>query len=121
MDINLLNIVPVILFFVSFFGLITGSNIIKSIAFILLMQSAAVMAWIVSGSGFGRVPPIILDAQYLDTTAIADPLPQALMITAIVIGVAVVAVNIVMLNSLIRKYGTAEWKDIDDLARENKD
>ena len=116
----MLNIIPVILFFASFFGLITGKNIIKSIAFILLMQSAVVMAWLVSGSRFGRVPPIIRDVEYLDPSAIADPLPQALMITAIIIGVAVVAVNIVMLNSLLRKYGTAEWKDVDKLARESE-
>ena len=121
MDVNILNIIPAILFFVSFFGLITGKNIIKSIVFILLLQSSVVMAWLVWGSEFGRTPPIIQDAQYLDVSAIADPLPQALMITAIVIGIAVVAVNIVMLNSLLRKYGTAEWKDIDELARENRD
>ena len=122
MDISLLNIIPAILFFISFFGLIIGKNIIKSIACILLMQSAVVMAWIVSGSRLGSAPPIIRDIQYLDNpAAIADPLPQALMITAIIIGVAVVAVNIVMLNSLLRKYNTAEWEKIDKLARESED
>lgn len=121
-DINVLNIAPIALFFISFFGLITGKDIIKSIVFILLMQTAVVMAWLVSGSRSGSLPPIIYDIGYLDNPgAIADPLPQALMITAIVVGIAVTAINIVMLNSLLRKYKTAEWSEIHELARNNYD
>lgn len=121
MNIDMLNVIPLILFFISFFGLITGRNIIKSIVYILLMQTSVVMAWLIAGSRLGTVPPIIHDIEHLDPGVIADPLPQALMITAIIIGVAVMAVNIVMLNFLLRKYSSAEWKVVSRLARENED
>jgi multicomponent Na+:H+ antiporter subunit C len=39
----------------------------------------------------------------------ADPLPQALVITAIVIGISVTAVALVMFITLYHKYGTTNW------------
>ena len=117
MDINILSIAPVALFFLSLFGLIISKNIIKSIVLILVMQTAVAMAWLVTGSMLGTRPPIIYDLAFLENpAAIADPLPQALMITAIVVGIAVTATNIVMINSLLRKYNTAEWSEIHELA-----
>lgn len=39
----------------------------------------------------------------------SDPLPQSLVITAIIIGVAVSAVILTMLISLYRQYKTTDW------------
>ena len=122
MDINILDFFPIVLFFISFFGLITSKNVIKTIVFILLLQTAVIMFWLGLGARYGIMPPIIYDAAHLDNLyAIADPLPQALMITAIIIGISVTAVNLVMLNTLIRKYNTSEWKTLRDLARKDED
>ena len=118
MDIHIFDIFPILLFFISFYGLITTSNIIKTIVFIMLMQTSVIMFWLGVGSRLGAVPPIIgdvADLQYTDT--IADPLPQALMLTAIIIGIAVTAININMLNALFRKYKTVNWKAMHNLVR----
>lgn len=122
MDIDILDIFTILLFFISFFGLITCENIIKSIVFSLLLQTAVVMAWLVIGARIGSGAPIITDLSYLDNLeAFADPLPQALMITAIVIGVSVTAINITMLNSLLRKYRTGDWRAMRDLVHESEE
>jgi len=122
MDIHILEIVPILLFFISFFGLISSDNIIKSIVLVMLMQTAVIMFWLGVGARHGNLPPIFEDVNYItDPGAIADPLPQALMLTAIIIGIAVTAIIITLLNALFRKYGTVEWsvmqeetaKDID--------
>jgi multicomponent Na+:H+ antiporter subunit C len=42
----------------------------------------------------------------------ADPLPQALMITAIVIGVSVTAVALTMFITMYHIYGTTNWGKI---------
>ena len=119
MDIHIFDIFPILLFFISFYGLITTSNIIKTIVFIMLMQTAVIMFWLGVGARLGAVPPIIGDIAYLEyTDAIADPLPQALMLTAIIIGIAVTAINITMLNALFKKYKTVNWKAMHDLIRE---
>ena len=114
MDINIREIFPIVLFFISFFGLITAKNVIKSIVFIMVMQTSVIMFWLVQGARFGTSPPIVDNIENMDIGAIADPLPQALMLTAIIIGISVMAVNITMLNTLYRKHKTADWKAIKE-------
>jgi len=117
------NLIPdifaVLLFFISFFGLLTSRSIIKSIIFTILMQTAVIMFWIFLSARYGRVPPIIHDVTLLyEMTYIADPFPQALMLTAIIIGISVTAINITMLNTLFRRYKTSDWNAMAKDARE---
>ena len=119
--IDVLDIFAVALFFISFFGLITSRNIIKTIIFILTMQTAVIMFWLGLGARLGTIPPIFEYYGYVeDLSAVADPLPQALMLTAIIIGIAVTAINITLLNALFRKYKTVEWKAMEDVAFEDE-
>jgi len=116
MGIHLFDFFPILLFFISFYGMITTSNIIKSIVFIMLMQTAVIMFWLGVGARYGVVPPIIGDIAYLEyADVIADPLPQALMLTAIIIGIAVTAINITMLNALFKKHKTVNWAAMKDM------
>ena len=122
MDLHVLDIFPALMFFISFFGLISSENIIKSIVFILMLTTSVVLFWLGIGARLGTRPPIIYDMAYLEyLDDVADPLPQALMLTAIIIGISVITVAITMLNSLIRKYHVAEWQPMRELAREHED
>ena len=121
LDIHLFDIFPILLFFISFYGLITTSNIIKSIVFIMMMQTSVIMFWLGVGSRQGVFPPIIGDIAYLEhPEIIADPLPQALMLTAIIIGISVTAINITMLNALFKKYKTVNWGALRGLVGEEE-
>lgn len=106
MDENIVEIISLAVVFISFYGLITTSNIIKSIVFITLMETAVIMFFLGIGYHSGILAPIGMD---LDPVFVADPLPQAFMITAVVIGLCGTAVNIIMFITLYRKYGTANW------------
>ena len=105
----------VLVFFLSLLGLITSPGVIKSIVCIVIMQTSIVLFWLVIGARSGNLPPIISEpSELVDPGYYADPLPQALMITAIVIGISVTAVMITMLNNLVRKYKTAEWDSLKE-------
>lgn len=93
-------------FFISFYGLLTTTNIIKSIVFINVMETAVIMFFLGISYQSGILPPI---GTILDHSTVADPLPQAFMITAVVIGLCGTAVNIVMFVTAFRQYGTANW------------
>ena len=104
---NILEILTLALFFISFYGLITSRKMIKSVVFSMLMQTAVIVFFLGLGFRIGIRPPI---GDYFETLEyVADPLPQALMITAIVIGIAVVTISITMLMSLFRSYKTTDW------------
>ena len=97
------------MFFVSFYGLISSKNIVKSIVSIGLMEMAVIMFLISIGFKDGMKPPIGKNLDAAAQTGIADPLPQALLLTAIIIGITVTAVNIVFFVSLCRQYKTTDW------------
>jgi len=103
------------LFFISFYGLITSRNIIKSVISIGLMEIAVVMFLLSIGYFEGIRPPI---GENLNNTA--DPLPQAMVITAIVIGITVTAVNLTMLISLYRQDKSTDWDIVKDIAKNYK-
>jgi len=102
------EIVSILVFFIGLYGLIAKRNIIKSIISIGIMDTAVILYFISCSFKEGRLPPIgdILPQEMV------DPLPQALMITAIVIGVGVTAVALTMYIHLYRKYGTDNWKKV---------
>lgn len=117
MNLHIFDIFPILLFFISFFGLITTVNIVKSIVLTVLMQTAVIMFWLGLAARLGTVPPIFEYYAYVtDLNEVADPLPQALMLTAIIIGIAVTAINITLLNSLFRKYRTVKWDEMSEAA-----
>jgi len=68
----------------------------------------------------GILPPIGLGLEN-NLHGIADPLPQALMITAIIIGLAVTAIDFTMIIHLVRKYKSTDWKDVKALSMESLD
>ena len=104
MNIPVAELFSVVVFFIAYYGLITSKNIIKSIASITLMEVAVVVFFLSLGYMDGIKPPIGLNMEN-----VADPLPQALVITAIVIGLTVSAVNLTMLISLCRQSKTTDW------------
>jgi len=106
-NINIVEIAAIAMFFIGFYGLITKKNIIKSIAAIIVIEIAVVVFYLSLNFRPGVSPPI--GTELLN---VADPLPQALVITAIIIGVTVSAVNLTMLVSLYRQSGTTDWDTV---------
>ena len=103
----------ILMFFIGFFGLVTANDSLKSIIFTVLMDAGVIMFWVTFGFTEGIVPPIGENiADYLDVLPLADPVPQALMITAIIIGMAVTAINLIMIITLTRKYKSTMWADL---------
>ena len=115
----LIEFFSIILFFVGLFGLIVSSNAIKSIIYMTVLNSAVITFWIAIGSRHNRVPPIMDPALGMEQIYyMADPVPQALMITAIVIGFSVTAINIIMMNTTYKRYKTSDWGTLFKMARE---
>ena len=113
MKIEILELVVVTVFFISFYGLITGKNAKKTIICISMMEIAVIMFFLSIGHERGVLPPIGPNPENA-----ADPLPQALMITAIVIGLALTAVNLTMLISLCRQSKSTDWDIIQKKSME---
>lgn len=100
------EVVSIILFFIGVFGLVARRNIIKSIISIVIMEVAVILFFLTINFTPDSVPPIGTEA----VTHFADPLPQAIMITAIIIGVGTTAVALTLFITLHHRYGTTNWE-----------
>jgi multisubunit Na+/H+ antiporter MnhC subunit len=80
------------LFFIGLFGLLSYKHIIKTFMSIAIMEISIFLLFI--GLTFKRdsVAPII-DSTHLDVSIMNDPIPHAMILTAIVIGMAVLALG----------------------------
>jgi multicomponent Na+:H+ antiporter subunit C len=98
--------VALILFFIGFYGLMARKNIIKTIISFGIIQAAIILYFLNINWTVDANPPIGMLSQ------MSDPLPQALMITAVVIGISSTAVGLTMFISLYHHYGTTNWEKI---------
>lgn len=77
----------------------------------LLTNAVNLLIFTSAGLTRGR-PPLIPGDLSLPETAPADPLPQALILTAIVIGFSIIAFALVLANRVYRTVGT---DDLDQM------
>ena len=112
-------IIAFLLFFIGIYGLIARRNIVKSIISFAVMQSAIILYFLSAHHQNGAIPPMLEAGAALP--AMADPLPQALMIASIVIGVSITAVGLTMFMSLYYHYGTTNWKKVALKRKEEKE
>lgn len=101
--------ISILLFFLGVYGLIARRNIVKSIISLGIMQMATILYFISANVEPGSIPPI---GQLPVDAMVADPLPQALMITDIVIGVGVTAAGLTMFIHLYHRYGSTNWMKV---------
>jgi multicomponent Na+:H+ antiporter subunit C len=79
-------------------------NIIKKIIGLSLLNSAIVLLFILEASRIGDQAPILVG----QGRNIVDPVPQALMLTAIVIGVCVTSLSLAMAVRLYKTTGSLD-------------
>lgn len=91
-----------LLFLTGFWGILEKKNIIKKIFGLTLINSAAVLLFVLGGSETGKHTPIMEKG----IVQIVDPVPQALMLTAIVIGVCVTALALALAYRLYKASGS---------------
>ncbi len=99
------------LFLVGLWGVVVKANLVKKVMSLTIANSAIVFFFVYQGSRSGTTAPITgTDA------AMVDPMPQALMLTAIVVGICVVTLALVLVYRLYQRFGTLDMKAIEKKA-----
>ena len=109
----ILFILCFVLFMVGLYGVIVKRNLIKIIIGVAIMEYSVNMFLILIGYVKGGTAPII--SKGFENGPFVDPLPQALVLTAIVIGLATTALLLSIAIRLYRKYGTFDIRKINSL------
>ena len=102
-----------LLFLVGLYGLITQRNLIKIAISMSIMEFSTFLFFALIGYIKDGVAPIVNPAE--PDKIYVDPLPQALVLTAIVIGLATTAMLMAVIIRLYRKYKTFDIREINNL------
>ena len=102
-----------VLFLVGLYGVITRRNLIKIVISLSVMEFSIFLLLAMIGYIDNGVAPIIITDSM--SQIYVDPLPQAMVLTAIVIGLATTALLLAIAIRLFRKYGTFDIREIKNL------
>jgi multicomponent Na+:H+ antiporter subunit C len=96
--------------------LVAKKNIVKKVIGVVIMDYAVNLYLIIVGYKRGGVAPIVEPGMSANTLErFVDPLPQALVLTSIVIGLGVLALMVSMCIRLYEKHGTFDMSQISKL------
>lgn len=102
-----------VLFAIGLYGILRKRNLIKIIIGIMIAEYAVNLFFVLVGYRMdGRAPIFSPNEEILN---MVDPLPQALVLTAIVIGLAVTAMTVALAIRIYEKYGTFDITKIRKL------
>lgn len=109
----MIGIVALILILVGFYGLLTNRHIIKMLVAVNVIEIGINLFIISIGYGENRLAPILTAVNPSAGLGFVDPLPQALVLTAIVIGVGTTALGLAIARSIYSKYGTYDLTELE--------
>ncbi len=102
-----------VLFSLGIYCILRKRNIIKIIIGIIIMEYAVNLFFILIAYRMGGRAPILSEGANIQN--MVDPLPQALVLTSIVIGLATTALLVAIAMRIYEKYGTFDITKIREL------
>jgi multicomponent Na+:H+ antiporter subunit C len=108
-----LYIMVFILFCVGVYGLVAKRSLVKKIIALVIIENAVNLFFILAGYRKGGEAPILEEG--MKGAVFVDPLPQAMILTSIVIGLGVTALLVAISVRIYEKYGTFDVKRIREL------
>lgn len=105
--------VGIILVIIGLYGIMTNKNILKIIVAINIMEIGINLFIVSVGYGENLIAPILTSVYSSNKLGFVDPLPQALVLTAIVIGVGTTALGLAIARKVHNTYGTYDLTEME--------
>ena len=108
-------VVAIVLMMIGFYVVIDRGNLLKKLIGLNIFQTSVFLLYISMGKITGGTAPIHYDGPF------SNPLPHVLILTAIVVGVATLALGLSLVVRIKETYGTIEEDEIQKLDLEQED
>lgn len=103
--------VTVLLMIAGLYIVVARGNLIKKLVGLAIFQTSVYLLYIAPGKLIGGTAPIVAE----QFTVYSNPLPHVLILTAIVVGVATLALGLALVVRLHEEYGSIEEDEILDI------
>lgn len=104
--------VVIVLMMIGFYTVIAHDNLVKKIIGLNVFQTSVFIFYISMGTITGATAPILMHGQAAEQATYAHPLPQVLILTAIVVGLSTTALALALVVRIHEAYGSIEEDDI---------
>ena len=95
--------------------LVVVFNLIKKLIGLSIFQSAVFLLYITMGKVDGGTAPILQAG--VENPVFSNPLPQVLILTAIVVGISTTALGLGIVVRIKEEYGSIEEREIQEIDR----
>jgi multicomponent Na+:H+ antiporter subunit C len=102
-----------ILLMIGFYAVIAKLNLVKKLIGLSLFQAAVFLLYITMGNVEGASAPIF----GYGAETFSNPLPQVLILTAIVVGISTMALGLGLVVRIKEEYGSIEEDEIQEMDR----
>ena len=104
-----------VLLMIGFYAVIAKSNYVKKLIGLYIFQSAVFLLYITMDKVDGGTAPIIQDG--VTDQVFSNPIPQVLILTAIVVGISTTALGLAIVIRIKEAYGTIEEHEVREMDR----
>ncbi len=101
--------VVVVLMMAGLYVVVSRGNLVKKMVGLNIFQTSVFLLYITMGKVAGGTAPITMEGENI---IYSNPLPHVLILTAIVVGVATMAVGLAIIVRIREAYGTIEEDEI---------
>lgn len=105
---NYYYFVSILLFLIGFHTMLTHSNLIKKVIGMNIMETSIFLFFVAIGYVDGKNAPIVNEK----AVGYINPLPSALILTGLVVGVSLTAFSLSLIIKLYKYYGTLDADEI---------
>ena len=115
---NFNNVTYIVLMMIGFYAMTGKTNLVKKLVGMNIFQWSIILFIVSLSAKRGATIPIVLgshdhdEMQVITALEYVNPLPQVLMLTAIVVGLATTGVALALLLRIYKRYGTLEEDEL---------
>ncbi len=104
-----------VLLMIGFYAVVAKVNLVKKLIGLSVFQSAVFLLYITMSKVSGGTAPIFQKGAV--DQIFSNPLPQVLILTAIVVGISTTALGLGIVVRIKEEYGTIEEHEIQEIGR----
>lgn len=102
-----------VLLLIGLYGIMAKDNLLKKLMALNIMQASVILFFINLAQKSGSTVPVLMTGdRHPDPGMYTNPLPHALMLTAVVVGLSTTGVALSLLIRIHRRYGSLEEPEV---------
>ncbi|MGQ3684949.1 MAG: cation:proton antiporter subunit C [Candidatus Loosdrechtia sp.] len=108
---KLIYLLTMLLFLLGIYGMASKGNLLKQLMAMNVMETSAIIMFLILSQKIGATAPILMK-DITDPDHYVNPLPHAIMLTAVVVGISLTGIGLALIKRIEHDYGSGEEDEI---------